>query len=56
MLLQRQAGFLFVSLDQQDLQRLKMNAITVTHNLSSILGKLYHLGDFSANSTAKYDD
>ena len=46
----------FVSLDKQDLKCIKRNAIMVTHNLSSILGKLYHLGDLRACNTTTYHD
>jgi hypothetical protein len=56
MLLQPHAGFLLVSLDKQDLKCIKMNAIMVINNLLSILGKLYHPGDFSAYNTTTYHD
>ena len=46
----------FVSLDKEELMCTNRNAVMVTYNLSSILGKLFHLGDFSACNTTTFHD
>jgi hypothetical protein len=46
----------FVSLAKENLKCINRNAVIVTYNLSSILGKLFHLGNFSACNTTTYHD